>query len=264
MRTSTGSPERRTPLRRPLVCCAPALNRGSDLWALLISYGLASAQQDVVAAEAVPGRGHVVQTAFDESERRGWAGQAHAYAASFAKLCAYPVSALLDAAGVGEGLRVLDVGTGTGTVAALACERGAKVTAVDAEPDMAAQAAPAAPGADVRLAALPQVPFADDEFDATVGNFVLNHVGRISSGNSLELWRLRIRPETELAGVPHATGTIEHLLISSGSVTAGPVDAPQDLGPGDMLAFAGDAPHFYRTGADAVDITVVFASPIST
>lgn len=234
---------------------------------------------------------------------------------------------------------------------------------------MAAQAAPAAPGADVRLAALPQLPFAGGEFDATVGNFVLNHVGqprqaltelrrvtrpggriavtiwavpaaagqallgravqaahvtrpahlpalapenpaidtldaiavalripiadlpardadtgpvyrpgtdsepgevtrellrRISSGNSLEIRRLRIRPGTELVGVPHATGTIEHLLISSGSVTAGPVDAPQDLGPGDMLAFAGDARHFYRTGADAVDITVVFASPIST
>ncbi|MCX5095564.1 helix-turn-helix domain-containing protein [Streptomyces sp. NPDC001002] len=87
---------------------------------------------------------------------------------------------------------------------------------------------------------------------------------RISSGNSLEIWRLRIPAETELAGVPHATGTIEHLLIATGHVTAGPVDAPQDLGPGDMLAFAGDAPHFYRTGAEEVDITVVFASPIST
>jgi hypothetical protein len=30
------------------------------------------------------------------------------------------------------------------------------------------------------------------------------------------------------------------------------------------LAFAGDAPHFHRTGTEAVDITVVFASPIST
>lgn len=31
-----------------------------------------------------------------------------------------------------------------------------------------------------------------------------------------------------------------------------------------MLAFAGDAPHFYRTAAEAVDINVVLASPIST
>jgi transcriptional regulator with XRE-family HTH domain len=87
---------------------------------------------------------------------------------------------------------------------------------------------------------------------------------RISSGNSLEIWRLRMPPETELAGVPHTTGTIEHLLISAGHITAGPVDAPQDLGPGDMLAFAGDAPHFYRTDTEPVDITVVLASPITT
>ncbi|MFI0730652.1 helix-turn-helix domain-containing protein [Streptomyces sp. NPDC021225] len=87
---------------------------------------------------------------------------------------------------------------------------------------------------------------------------------RISSGNSLEIWRLRVPPETELAGVPHATGTTEHLLVSTGHMTAGPVDAPQDLGPGDMLAFAGDAPHFYRTDTEPADITVVLASPINT
>ncbi|MFI0977205.1 class I SAM-dependent methyltransferase [Streptomyces sp. NPDC021093] len=117
-------------------------------------------------------------TEFDESERRIWAGRAEAYAGGFAKLCAHTVPGLLDAAAVGEGTRVLDVGTGTGTVAVAACGRGAKVTAVDAEPGMVALAARAAPEADVRLAALPELPFADTEFDATVGNFVLNHVGR--------------------------------------------------------------------------------------
>jgi hypothetical protein len=38
-------------------------------------------------------------TVFDESERRIWAGRADPYAASFAKLCAYAVPGLLDAAG---------------------------------------------------------------------------------------------------------------------------------------------------------------------
>lgn len=100
--------------------------------------------------------------------------------------------------------------------------------------------------------------------DAEPGEVSRELLRRISSGNSLEIWRLRIPAETELAGVPHATGTIEHLLIATGTVTAGPVDAPHELGPGDLLAFAGDAPHFYRTDAEEVDITVVFASPIST
>lgn len=149
-----------------------------------------------------------MQTAFDESERRAWAGQADAYAASFAKLCAYPVPGLLDAAGVTEGVRVLDVGTGTGTTAAVACQRGAKVTAVDAEPGMVAQAALAAPEADVRLAALPRLPFADDEFDAVVGNFVLNHVGR--PREALAELRRVTRPGGRIAvtiwAVPPASG----------------------------------------------------------
>jgi SAM-dependent methyltransferase len=115
---------------------------------------------------------------FDARERQAWAGQATAYENSFGKLCAHTVPALLDAAGPLSGLRVLDVGTGPGTVAAAALARGAKVTAVDAEPDMLARAASAAPGAEVRQAALPELPFAEGEFDAVVGNFVLNHVAR--------------------------------------------------------------------------------------
>ena len=117
-------------------------------------------------------------TIFDEQERRTWAGRADAYAGSFAALCAHPVPPLLDVAGVGPGTRLLDAGTGTGTVAAAAADRGALVTAVDADPDMAARTASNVPAADVRVAALPVLPFADGEFDTAVANFVLNHVGR--------------------------------------------------------------------------------------
>ncbi|AZQ40766.1 class I SAM-dependent methyltransferase [Streptomyces cyaneochromogenes] len=117
-------------------------------------------------------------TSFDESERLVWAGRGAAYAGSYAGLCAHPVPRLLDAAEVGPGIRLLDVGTGPGTVAAAACARGARVTAVDAEPTMVELAARAAPEADVRVAVLPELPFPDGEFDAVVANFVLNHVGR--------------------------------------------------------------------------------------
>ncbi|MEW2427413.1 methyltransferase domain-containing protein [Micromonospora sp. NPDC047644] len=117
-------------------------------------------------------------TAFDEYERSRWAGRAEAYDRSLAALCAYPAPALLDAADVGAGTRVLDVGTGSGTVAGLACARHATVVAVDAEPSMVEWARDRLPSVDeVRLASLPHLPFDSRSFDAAVANFVINHVG---------------------------------------------------------------------------------------
>ncbi|WP_250404829.1 class I SAM-dependent methyltransferase [Streptomyces cellostaticus] len=115
-------------------------------------------------------------TAFDAAERAMWAGRTDAYARSFGRLCAHTVPDLLDAAGVDAGTRVLDVGTGTGTAALAAGERGALVRAVDADAGMAAEARRRGVAAEV--AVLPELPFPDGAFDAVVGNFVLNHVGR--------------------------------------------------------------------------------------
>jgi ribosomal protein L11 methylase PrmA len=74
---------------------------------------------------------------FDSYARGLWAGRADAYEHGFARLTVHAVGALLDAAGVGTGTRVLDVGTGPGVVAGAAVARGARVTAVDAGPSMA-------------------------------------------------------------------------------------------------------------------------------
>ncbi|MCT9088837.1 class I SAM-dependent methyltransferase [Streptomyces sp. ASQP_92] len=137
-----------------------------------------------------------------------WAGRAQAYASSFAGVCAHPVPRLLDAARVGAGVRVLDVGTGTGTVAEAACARGAGVTGVDAEADMVEWAARAVPSAATHLAVLPQLPFSEGLFDAVTANFVLDHVGRPRAAIT-ELRRV-VRPGGRIAvtlwAVPEAAG----------------------------------------------------------
>lgn len=84
---------------------------------------------------------------------------------------------------------------------------------------------------------------------------------RVGSGHSLELWRLRLPPGTAVDGIPHAPGTVEHLIVASGAVRAGPVAGPCELRAGDLLAFAGDGPHRYETAGAPADITVVIASP---
>ena len=54
---------------------------------------------------------------FDAYERGLWARRAAAYERGFARLTAHTAGALLDAAGVAAGTRVLDVGTGPSVVA---------------------------------------------------------------------------------------------------------------------------------------------------
>jgi SAM-dependent methyltransferase len=114
---------------------------------------------------------------FDAYERELWAGRADAYQRGFARLTAHTAGALLDAAGVAAGTRLLDIGTGPGVVAGAAVARGARVTAVDAEPSMAEAAARNVPGLDVRVAVLPDLPLNDGEFEAVTGNFVINATG---------------------------------------------------------------------------------------
>ncbi|MDG4801135.1 class I SAM-dependent methyltransferase [Micromonospora sp. WMMD980] len=139
----------------------------------------------------------MIEVDFDAHERSRWAGRAQAYRRSFGRLCAYPAGALLDAATVRAGRRVMDVGTGPGTVAAAALARGAEVVAVDAEPGMLVAARENAAGAGLVGAALPRLPFPDALFDAAVANFVLNHVGDPAAALA-ELRRL-VRPGGRVA-----------------------------------------------------------------
>ena len=134
---------------------------------------------------------------FDAYERELWAGRAAVYERGFARLTAHTAGALLDAAGVAAGTRLLDAGTGPGVVAGAAVARGARVTAVDAEPSMAEAAARNVPGLDVRVALLPDLPLNDGEFDAVTGNFVINAVGDPAAALA-ELRRV-LRPEGRLA-----------------------------------------------------------------
>ncbi|MGW3299672.1 class I SAM-dependent methyltransferase [Streptomyces rubiginosohelvolus] len=198
-------------------------------------------------------------TPFDHAERRIWSGKAEAYADTYAHLCAHPAEALLDAAEVGPGARVLDVGCGSGTVSAAAVARGASVYAADGEPGMVAATRRAVPGVTAHIARLPELPYANDTFDAVVGNFVLNHVGRPLAALA-ELRRITRpggRGAVTIWRVPGAPG---QTLIGRAAQAAGltrpawlPALAPQDDFPrtpeglAALLDAAGRIPHASRS-----------------
>ncbi|MFF7677531.1 class I SAM-dependent methyltransferase [Actinacidiphila glaucinigra] len=178
-------------------------------------------------------------TRFDRSERLIWAGRAAAYARSYASLCAHPVPRLLEVAQVRPDVRVLDVGTGPGTVALAAATRGAAVTAVDAEPSMVELARGAARTIDFRVATLPELPFGDGAFDSVTSNFVLNHVGRPRRAMA-ELRRV-VRPDGWIAltiwPVPPAAGQdlLGRAIRAAGAVRPAhlPTLAPEEDFPRD-------------------------------
>lgn len=114
---------------------------------------------------------------------RTWSNVSEGYRRSFATLCAGPVPTLLDHVAPAMKRRsavLLDVGSGTGTVARAAAGRGWRVFALDPQADMASMTRDAlhAPGEAARVmrAGLPNLPVSSACVDSIVANFVVNHV----------------------------------------------------------------------------------------
>ena len=121
---------------------------------------------------------------------------------------------LFAAAGIGPGMKVLDIGSGAGDVALLAAERvglHGRVVGVDLHPALVETARRRAAGhanvafvaGDIREVAL------DDDFDAVVGRFVLGHLPDPAA--ALRRLLPHLRPggivafaELDIQGVPYA------------------------------------------------------------
>jgi ubiquinone/menaquinone biosynthesis C-methylase UbiE len=116
--------------------------------------------------------------AFHAFERAGWESIPLAYQNAFGTLTTQAIEPLLDAARVGPGVRVLDVATGPGYVAAAAAGRGASVVGVDFSAAMLAEARRHAPAIDFREGDAEALSFPDGSFDAVLMNFGLLHLGR--------------------------------------------------------------------------------------
>jgi SAM-dependent methyltransferase len=111
-------------------------------------------------------------------EHAGWQHAAAEYDATFAHASGEFVDALLDAAGIGLGVRFLDVCCGTGIVTGAAAERGAVATGVDFSPAMLAEARRNYPTLHFDEGDAEALPYADAAFDAVVSNFGMHHVPR--------------------------------------------------------------------------------------
>src|SRR5262245_20690688 len=108
-------------------------------------------------------------------ERRRHDQLAEGYAQFFAPVTAQAIAPLLAAVRAGPGVRLLDVATGSGALAAEAARRGARVVGVDLSPGMLEVARRRHPGVDFRVGEVEHLRLADREVDAITCAFGIGH-----------------------------------------------------------------------------------------
>jgi len=135
--------------------------------------------------------------AFKDFETAGWSANAARYGDLTGRITAHVADALLDAAGVREGTRVLDVGCGRGDLCAAAATRGARPLGVDLAAGMIDAARDAHPDLEFRRGDAEELPFERATFDAALAAFIVNHLPHPERA-AAELRRV-LRPRARVA-----------------------------------------------------------------
>jgi SAM-dependent methyltransferase len=116
--------------------------------------------------------------AFRDFEHAGWEVNVSEYEDAFARLTNQAVEPLLDAVDLRPGIRLLDIATGPGYVAAAAAARGARVVGIDFSAPMVARARELNPAVEFQEGDAEALSFPDTSFDAVVMNFGILHLAR--------------------------------------------------------------------------------------
>ena len=153
-----------------------------------------------------------------EVQRRLWGTDPRAWA-DLAEVHNRPLfEAVLDAAGVGQGTRVLDVGCGSGLALVLAAQRGAVPSGLDISPGLLALARGRLPGADLREGDMEFLPFDDTAFDAVLGVNAFQFAGdpRRALREAARVARPDGRVVASLFAAPERSqGTVVHEAMSA-------------------------------------------------
>jgi ubiquinone/menaquinone biosynthesis C-methylase UbiE len=113
---------------------------------------------------------------FKKQELAGWDAKAGAYGDYAAKVTRQVVERVLDAAGVRQGTKLLDIASGPGYVAGAAATRGATALGIDFAPSMVAVARKNYPSAEFREGDAEALDFPDRNFDAVTCAFGIGHL----------------------------------------------------------------------------------------
>jgi len=153
------------------------------------------------------------------SEDDGWSGIAVEWAHRWGAHAEPAATALLDAAQVGPGTRLLDAGCGSGELLRLAVDRGAVVSGADPSTGMLELAGRRAPAADLRIAGIEALPWPDGTFD------VVTAVNALHLADDEEAALQEVRRVLAPGGVVGIASWAEHALNDLDALAAAAAEA---------------------------------------
>jgi SAM-dependent methyltransferase len=165
---------------------------------------------------------------------------------------------VFDAAGLGEGTSLLDVGCGSGVAAAIARERGAKVSGIDASAPTVEIARQRVPDGDFRVGELEALPYDDHSFDVVTGFCSFQYAA--DPVHALEEARRVVRPGGTIAIL--TWGQPEHCEAAAIIKALGSLLPPPP--PGAPGPFALSAPGALEDLARRAGLTTSRAAEFST
>lgn len=169
---------------------------------------------------------------FSKFEHDGWERVATRYDEAWSRLTRAFIPALLDAAGVDESMRVLDVACGPGYVAEAVKARAAKALGMDFSAEMIRVASKRCSEIDFQEGDAQMLPFEQNSFDVVLMNFGLLHLARPEAAFS-EALRV-LRPEGRYAFTVWASPVLSPgaRLVDEAVKTHAKMDSTIPQGPG--------------------------------
>lgn len=166
-----------------------------------------------------------------------WSARAAGWAEQWGRFAAPAREAIAGLTGIGPGMRVLDVGCGSGELCALAAARGAEVAGLDAAEGMIEIARRRVPEADLRVGAMEELPWEDDRFDVVTAvnalQFAADFVDALAEAARV------VRPGGSVAVCNWGRMEDRELFAVMRALRDGPSAAGSDIGePGGLEALA--------------------------
>ncbi|AMW84261.1 helix-turn-helix domain-containing protein [Pseudomonas yamanorum] len=93
---------------------------------------------------------------------------------------------------------------------------------------------------------------------AETGHYAATLLADCPAGMRRDIYRLKVQPGEVRLSQPHPAGTVEHVVLCSGSANIGPANEPVLLYAGDYISYLANAPHVFEAlEADTTAVMVI-------